>query len=323
MGLPGAENAHIPVFRTSQSSNAITRHSTQAAWLRAAIIHGSLLLLSFLTTTAFGYSLSESFDHGSALAVDRIFDGYVLIAHGDFHVLSGLSFSIPLLLILLAHEAGHYIACQFWRVDASLPYFLPSPLLLGTFGAFIRIRSPIYTRRSLFDIGASGPFAGFVVLTPFLVAGVAMSRVMHGAPAGDSVVFGAPLLFRFVEWLRFGSVPAGAIALHPIAMAAWTGLLATAMNLLPMGQLDGGHILYAAAGERWHRIVAGSFVLVLVGLGFFYKAWWLWAVVMFLLGRRHPLVYDQTPLRKTRLTQVAAAFILLLLSLAVVPVSTR
>ena len=321
MALPDAQNAQFPYVRTPPGSKFISQRNT--ACLEAVFLHGSLLLLTFLTTTAFGYSLAESFRKGSALRVDRIFDGYVLIAHGDFRVLSGLSFSLPLLLILLAHEAGHYMACQFWRVDASLPYFLPSPLLLGTFGAFIRIRSPIYTRKSLFDIGASGPFAGFVALTPFLILGVAMSRVVHNVSAGDSVIFGTPLLLRIVEELRFGPVPSEAIVLHPIAMAAWTGLLATAMNLLPMGQLDGGHILYAAAGERWHRLVASSFVLVLVCLGFWYKAWWLWAVVMFLLGRRHPLVYDQTPLRAPRRFLVTAAFGLLLVSLAVVPVSTR
>ncbi len=302
--------------------NASYRKVRHPAWPSVLFLHVLLFGLTFATTTSFGYSIAECFRQNIPFDVDHLFDGYILLAHLDGRVWEGLSFSLPLLAILSAHELGHYLACRFWKVDASLPYFLPSPLLLGTFGAFIRIRSPIYSRRSLFDIGASGPFAGMVILLPFLFVGVFVSRVSHAAVSANAVTFGTPLIFRFVEWLRFGNIPVQNIALHPMAMAAWTGLLATAMNLLPMGQLDGGHIAYSALGEWWHRNIATAFILLLIVFGFTYKAWWFWAVVMFLLGRRHPLVYDQTPLVGMRIVLSVVAIALLVLSLAVVPVST-
>jgi membrane-associated protease RseP (regulator of RpoE activity) len=294
-------------------------------WKSARLwLHILLLCATFLTTTVFGFAAAESFNAGIPLNVDWLFDGYIRLAHLDRQLLLGLWFSAPLMLILLAHETGHYIACRMWGVDASLPYFLPSPLLLGTLGAFIRIRAPIYTRQILFDIGASGPFAGFVVLLPFLVAGIRLSRLSHfGAFPPDALSFGTPLLMQLTEWMRFGFVSAHDVQLHPMAMAAWAGLLATAMNLLPMGQLDGGHILYAALGERYHRLIATAAIGGLVLLGFAYRAWWGWAVVMFFFGRRHPLVYDQTPLRGWRVVLSGAAFVLLVLSLAAIPVSTR
>ncbi len=289
------------------------------AWL-----HTLLFVLTFLTTTAFGSVLADSFREGIPFNMERLFDGYLLLAHFDGRIWTGLSFSAPLLLILVAHEFGHYFTCKNWKVDASLPYFLPSPLLLGTFGAFIRIRSPIYTRKGLFDIGASGPLAGLALVIPCLVYGVWMSHVSHGlGVTAESVTFGRPLLMRAIEWIHFGKTNPSEIVLHPVAMAAWTGLLATAMNLLPIGQLDGGHIVYAALGERWHRTIASTVIVLLAGLGFLYRAWWIWAFVMFMFGRRHPLIYDQTPLRGTRVSLAVSTLILFALCVAVVPVSTR
>lgn len=286
-------------------------------------LHLLLFLVTLLTTTVFGFALTESFRAGVPLNLDWLFEGYVRLAHRDPRLLDGLWFSAPLMLILLSHELGHYVACQAWRVDASLPFFLPSPFLLGTFGAFIRIRAPIYTRQVLFDIGASGPFAGFVALLPFLAIGMRLSHISHLGLRPAAVSFGTPLLMRAAEWLRFGPVDPADIQLHPMAIAAWAGLLATSMNLFPMGQLDGGHILYAALGERYHRLVATAAIGGLILLGFVYRVWWVWAVVMFLIGRRHPLVYDQTPLRGWRVNLTVAAALLLVLSLAVVPVATR
>ncbi len=286
-------------------------------------LHVLLFLLTLVTTTVFGYAQVESFRANRPLQIDWIADGYVRLGHGDTSVLAGLNFSLPLLLILLAHEFGHYISSQRWKVDASLPYFLPSPTLFGTLGAFIRIRSPILTRRSLFDIGVSGPIAGFAVLVPFLLAGIGMSRLIPGVAARGQVVFGTPLFLRLVEWLRFPGAQQSDILLHPMAMAAWAGLLATAINLLPIGQLDGGHILYAAFGTRVHRALSGIFVLVLVLLGFAYWPWWIWAVLMFFFGRRHPLVYDQTPLDAHRILVTICAVLLFLLSMSIVPVYAR
>ncbi|HWF47026.1 MAG TPA: site-2 protease family protein, partial [Bryobacteraceae bacterium] len=218
---------------------------------------------------------------------------------------------------------GHYLACQHWNVDASLPYFLPSPTLLGTLGAFIRIRSPIYTRKSLFDIGISGPLAGFAVLTPLLIAGVLLSRVVPGIASGGDIVFGTPLLLRLAEWIRFPGVSPTDIALHPMARAAWAGLLATAINLIPIGQLDGGHILYSFFGEL-HRPLSRLFIAALLPLGFFfYWGWLFWAVLLFFLGMRHPFIYDRAPLDKTRVRLGVVALLVFLLSFSLAPVRSH
>jgi len=223
-----------------------------------------------------------------------------------------------MLTILMAHEMGHYIACRRWGIAATLPFFLPSPLLLGTFGAFIQIRVPVYNRRSLFDIGVAGPIAGFVVLLPVLVAGVWMSHVAPNAGG----FFGTPLLLRVFEAIRFPGVAPENIMLHPVAVSAWAGLLATAVNLLPAGQLDGGHIVYALGGGQYlHRTVSRVTIGVLAVLGFFCSAWWIWAVLLFFF-RRHPFIYDETPLGAGRLAIAIVALIILVLSLALAPVNT-
>jgi len=285
-------------------------------------LHLLLFLLTLGTTTSFGFALARSFSSGHALNDQTIADGYVRLWHGGAGWPAGFIYSIPLLLILLAHEFGHYFACRSWRVQASLPYFGPSPTLLGTIGAIILIRSPICNRRSLLDIGASGPIAGFAVLTPVLIAGVWLSRVVPGIQESGPFSFGMPLLMRILESLRFPGIAAKDICLHPLAVAAWAGLLATAMNLLPAGQLDGGHILYALFGGRAHRIVTLAFVFVLVVLGFLYWPWWLGALVVFLV-RRHPLIYDNQPLGTRRSAVGALAFCLFVLSIAVVPIAMK
>jgi membrane-associated protease RseP (regulator of RpoE activity) len=285
-------------------------------------LHVILFALTVVTTTSFGYALARSFAAGRPLDDVFVEGSYRRLLFGDHAIWAGIMYSLPVLLILVAHEMGHYVACRRWRVDATLPYFLPSPTLLGTMGAFIRIPSPIYNRRSLFDIGVSGPIAGFIVLLPFLGVGVWMSRVVPGINATGSLAFGTPLLMRGLELLRFPGVAAQNISLHPIAMAAWAGLLATSINLLPAGQLDGGHILYAMAGENAHKLFSGAMVAVLVLLGFLYWPWWIWAVLMFFF-RRHPLIYDQTPLDRKRMAIGAVALALFVISLAVVPVEVR
>ncbi len=280
-----------------------------------------LFALTLVSTTVFGFALVQGFATGQPLDVSSVFAGYSALVHGDTHLLAGLQFSLPLLFILLAHEFGHYFDCRRWGVEASLPYFLPSPTLFGTCGAFIKIQSAICSRKALFDIGISGPVAGFIALIPFLILGVSLSHIEPIAAHQTRFVFGTPLALRVLELARFPHAPSTYIALHPIAMAAWAGLLATAINLLPMGQLDGGHILYAVLGERWHRHVTHAFILVLIGLGFFYWAWWIWAVLLFLFGRRHPLVYDKAPLARGRRWLAAAALAMFILSISLVPVS--
>jgi membrane-associated protease RseP (regulator of RpoE activity) len=207
-------------------------------------------------------------------------------------------------------------------VSATLPFFMPSPFLLGTFGAFIRIKSPIYSRRSLFDIGVSGPIAGFVVLLPILAVGIALSQHVPYPPAGGDVTFGTPLLIRIGEWVRFGAMPVDRIILHPFAQAAWAGLLATAINLLPIGQLDGGHIIYALFGPI-HKTLSKVFVAVLIPMGYFSYSWIFWAILLLILGVRHPLVYDDEPLDADRKLIAAMALAMLVLSISLTPVNLR
>lgn len=285
-------------------------------------LHGLLFGLTFITTTVYGTAVAACFDARQPLNTDLIGAGYLLLFHGSPNLLEGLRFSIPLLAILLAHELGHYFACKRWQVNATLPFFLPSPFLLGTFGAFIRIKSPIYSRRSLFDIGVSGPIAGFLVLLPILAVGIALSQPVPYLPNSGDVIFGTPLLLRIGEWLRFGGTPVERVMLHPFAQAAWAGLLATAVNLLPIGQLDGGHILYALFGPL-HKTLSKVFVAVLIPMGYFSYSWLFWALLLLILGVRHPLVYDDESLDSNRKLIAAAALMMLVLSISLTPVRLR
>jgi membrane-associated protease RseP (regulator of RpoE activity) len=236
-------------------------------------------------------------------------------------LLQGLPFSLTLLTILLAHEFGHYVACMYYRVNASLPYFLPAPTFTGTFGAFIRIRSPIYSKRVLFDVGVAGPIAGFVFLLPALATGLAFSKVIPGIEDQGSVRFGTPPLVWLLEQAIFPGVSSADIYLHPVARAAWIGILATALNLLPVGQLDGGHILYSLVGDK-HRLLSRLFIAVLVPIGFFFWYGWLfWALILLIFGMRHPAVYDSSPVGLARVKLGWIALAIFALCFTVQPVS--
>lgn len=261
-------------------------------------LHLLLLVLTLTTTTASGAMLN-----GQPLAPS----GGILAPLGfSLDVVRlGLAFSLPLLAILLAHELGHYVTARRYRMDVSPPYFIPAPHvvnLIGTFGAFIRLRSRMANRRALFDVGAAGPVAGFAVALPAAMLGLAWSgpAAAPAASAGRFVVvfagtpvwLGSSLLF---EALALGFAPhAPVVVLHPLAFAAWLGFLVTALNLFPLSQLDGGHILYALGGQR-QRPVAWAFLGALVALGVYWWGWWLWAAVILLFGRgrvAHPPVWD-------------------------------
>src|SRR5258706_8285527 len=195
-----------------------------------------LFLLTVLSTTSAGGLHSASFLIGFSERVPDLSLSSLL--------LHGLWYSVSILAILGCHELGHYYACLYYRVDASRPYFLPMPFLLtGTLGAFIRIRAPIPGKRALFDIGIAGPIAGFIVALPVLLMGMHMSTVVKIPEnfRGELIELGEPLLFKAAEWLTFGNIPDGYwVNMHPMAFAAWFGMLATALNLFPIGQLDGG-----------------------------------------------------------------------------------
>ncbi len=277
-----------------------------------------LFLLTAVSTTVFGSALVSSFSLGRPFDQRDLIESFVRLLHGDRSLVQGLIFSGPLLLILMAHEMGHYLVGLKRGVDATLPFFMPSPTLFGTLGAFIRIKAPIYTRRDLFDIGSAGPLAGFLALVPFLLAGVWLSRPLLGSDR-EAILIATPLGLRALEWFHFGAAGSSHILLHPMAIAALAGMLVTALNLLPLGQLDGGHIVYAIFGERWHKIIATCMVALLVVMGKFYFPWWIWAVVMFFLGRRHPLVFDNTPPNNPRRWLALATLLVFVLSASLVP----
>ncbi|MFB3825439.1 MAG: site-2 protease family protein [Bryobacteraceae bacterium] len=284
-------------------------------------LHGLLFAVTLLTTTVVGAALQHDFARNLPFDIEHNLDAFVRAWRHPHSLVAGLPFSLTLMAILLAHELGHYIACLYYRVDATLPYFLPAPTLTGTFGAFIRIRTAIYSRRVLFDIGVAGPLAGFVFLLPALAIGLAFSKVIPGIAHQGSISFGTSLLQRGLEWAVFPGVASADICLHPVARAAWIGILATALNLLPIGQLDGGHILYSLAGDR-HRLVSNVAIAALIPLGFFY--WWVWlfwAAVLFFLGRKHPVIYDDAEIGPSRRRLGWLAMAIFALSFTLAPVS--
>jgi membrane-associated protease RseP (regulator of RpoE activity) len=282
-------------------------------------LHWLLFVLTLCTTTLVGVVLAHSFQTNRALDLEQYLNVFSTLEARPFLLLDGLAFSITLMTILLAHELGHYFACRYYGIDASLPYFLPFPSPIGTWGAFIRIRSPIYTRQALFDVGIAGPLAGFAVLLPALIIGIAESKIIPGIAQRGELIFGVPGIERFFEWLIFPRVRSADILLHPVARAAWVGTLATALNLLPIGQLDGGHILYAFVGRR-HKLLSRIFVIALIPLGYFYSpSWWVWAAVLFFFALRHPVIYDITPLDKNRVALGLTALAIFLLTFTLTP----
>ena len=298
----------------------LTRGPCERYWL-----HALLLLLTFFTTTTVGARLAYNFDRNRPAFLEDdmigVLSGFTHTLTHPLDLLHGLPFSLTLLTILMAHEMGHYLTCRYYKIDASLPYFLPAPSLIGTLGAFIRIRSAIYYKRQLFDVGIAGPIAGFVFVIPALAIGLAFSKVIPGIAAQGDLVFSTPGILRLLEALIFPGVPVADIYLHPIARAAWVGIFATALNLLPIGQLDGGHILYAFIGER-HRLLSKIFVAALVPMGYFSISWVFWAVLLFFFGLKHPRIYDSAEMGSGRKKLGWLALVMFLLCFSLSPIST-
>jgi len=284
-------------------------------------LHFLLLLATLFTTTLVGAHMQYNFSHNLPFFdLERDLDIFTTGLRSPQLFFAGLPFSLTLLTILMAHELGHYLACVYYEVDATLPFFLPAPTpFTGTLGAFIRIRSAIYSKRILFDIGVAGPLAGFVFLIPALGVGLAFSKVIPGINHQGTIQLGTPALEWILERFIFPGVPAADIYLHPVARAAWVGMFATALNLLPVGQLDGGHIVYALLG-RSHKWITQTFLLALLPMGKFWNGWWLWAVVLFFFARKHPPVYDQTDIGTPRVKLGILALIVFLLCFSITPI---
>jgi len=277
--------------------------STSAKFQDRGWLHVALFMATFVTTTFWGAIHYASYldDFSGSTTLPMPFPALFL---------RGFWFSITALLFLSCHEMGHYLACRYYNVDASLPFFLPMPFApMGTFGAFIRMRELIPRKRMVFDIGIAGPIAGFAVLVPALILGIAMSHVVR-LPADTSglMELGEPLLFQWISWLVWGSLPTGySLNLHPVALAAWFGLLATAINLLPISQFDGGHISYAILRRRSVYVTYAA-VGALVGMVVFLKSsnWILLSalviVMLRVIGAHHPPVLDEdAPLDRPRI----------------------
>jgi membrane-associated protease RseP (regulator of RpoE activity) len=291
-------------------------YSSNPRWL----VHGFWLLATLIATTFFGGW------HYVGFAADFGQPAPDLGPRDATFWLGGLWFSLSVMAILGAHEAGHYLACRRYGVTASLPYFLPAPLpLTGTFGAFIRIRDVIPDKRALFDIGAAGPFAGFLVAVPLLGLGLWLSRLVPMPERLEMISLGRPLIYQLTQTAIWGPVPADQLLhLHPMARAAWFGLLATALNLFPLAQFDGGHLAYAVFGSRARWITLATAVTVLA-LTFVSGSWLAWAMLVVaalaVAGVSHPpTANDHLPLGGSRTVLAIAALAVLVLCFTAVPV---
>ena len=290
-----------------------------------------LLALTFITTTIAGSFHYYSFMQDLASAdlppvatpsLGAMFSDPIFYAHG-------LWYSLTILAILGCHEMGHYLMCLRYDVIATRPFFLPVPpipFMTGTLGAFIRIQSRIPTKIALFDIGIAGPIAGFVVAVPLLFAGLAMSRIDRLPQDASSLIeLGEPMMFKLAAFLVWGHVGSGSsINMHPMAFAAWFGLLATALNLFPISQLDGGHIAYSVFGRR-STFVSLAMIGIAIGLTFVSLSWLVWTVLtvvmMFVVGPHHPpTLDDDTPLDRTRLLLAAVALLMLIVCFTPAPI---
>ena len=280
-------------------------------------IQATLLLVTFFSTTMVGMRYMVNFQQGKFPISS---DADVLPFRWAFanlsHFALGLPFSLTLLGILLTHEFGHYFSCRQYGIRASMPYLVPAPSLSGTAGAVIRLKTSVQSRAALLAIGAIGPTAGFLVAAVMASIGLAMSRQVAVEPV-KLVSFQSPLLFKLLSALLgpIVHVRLGAPLLwHPILIASWVGILITSLNLVPAGQLDGGHILYALS-PRIHRIVSYVMMALLVYLGItHWPGWLLWAAILCLPGMRHPPVRDTSPIPKGMLTLIPVTLVIFVLS---------
>jgi len=315
-GYPGTAFPLEP-FDASFGIPARPRKFQSRLWL-----HVVLLLLTIGTTTIAGAVLYHSFI--SEFSFRPLQPRWTLFFQGFWY-------SGTLLGILGAHEMGHYLLCRRYNVDASLPYFIPTPpfiFLTGTLGAVIRIREAFPSRRVLFDIGVAGPIAGFVVLVPALFYGMTLSNVVPEPTQGSVLYLGEPLLFKIATLAMIGPIREGyTVNIHPMVFAAWFGMLATAINLLPFGQLDGGHITYATLG-RWSTPISIATVGSTIAMTFVTMSWLFMTLMMLVmlltLGPRHPRVIDEhEPIGFERKLIAIFALIMFILCFTPVPIQLQ
>jgi membrane-associated protease RseP (regulator of RpoE activity) len=329
---PPPENTtqNFPVDIDWRTLPALDSHYTRIPprlRVKTLLLAGILFLLTLCTCLVAGTHFAVAYANNEAVSWDHFVMALGLLYRNPSALLSGFPFALTLMTILLAHELGHYFACRYHHIRTTYPFFIPFPSLIGTFGAFILIRSPIRTTRALFDVGASGPFLGFVFAMPALLYGVVYARFVPGLADLKSAdaVFGVPLILRLcAAWIHPG-VSAESLLLHPIGRAAWVGLFATALNLLPAGQLDGGHILRSVS-QRGHRFLSQFLPLVLLVLALFrnWAGWYIWAALLFGLSfLRVAPIYDHLPLNPARRLGALFALVIFLLCFMPAPILER
>ena len=316
---PGAsrELPHIPVDLLHPEPAP-----SSSQWILSLLLLG----ITFCTTTVAGFFYAAGFFGFRDLA-------QLLLLPNLQILFACVSFSFPLITILIAHELGHYFACRHYGMKCTPPYFIPAPLpLTGTLGAFIKIKSHFRNKKALFDIGIAGPLAGFLFSLPVLWAGISISKLIPKLPLEfDGMSFGEPLIFRLIGIVVLGYAPESQDMLaHPMAMAGWVGLLATSLNLLPIWQLDGGHIAYAVFGAKWHRILSLAAISAIIAISFIgwpTPSYLLFALILLFIGWRtrfyHPApLVDLGSLGPGRITLAVVALLVLILSFTPVPIST-
>jgi membrane-associated protease RseP (regulator of RpoE activity) len=289
--------------------------------LKSLVLAGVLFLLTLCTCLVAGTQFAVAYTQNQAVSLDEFLNAFALFYKHPAALTAGLPFALTLLTILLAHELGHFFACRHHHIRSSYPFFIPFPSLMGTFGAFILIRSPIRTTRALFDVGASGPLVGFLLAVPAIVYGVLHAKIVPGLDNTQNVylAFGTPLLVRLIAAVLHPGVSPGTLLLDPVGRAAWVGLFATSLNLLPAAQLDGGHILRSLS-VRLHNYSSILLPLALVSLGLFgfWQGWYIWGVLLFgMRFLRIAHIYDPAPLDSPR--SWGAFFALLVFLLCFMP----
>jgi membrane-associated protease RseP (regulator of RpoE activity) len=302
-----------PAWPSGPMSYAVTQPHPPT---KSLVLSIGLFFLTLVTSLIAGTQFTAAYAHNQAVSMDAWMQSFRLVYLNPLALLAGLPFALTLLGILLAHELGHYFACRHHHIRSTYPFFIPAPTLIGTFGAFILIRSPIRSMRALFDVGFSGPLVGFLVAVPAMVYGVLHAKVIPslGTDGSAEIIFGVPNILRLVAAVVQPNAHASDLLLHPVGRAAWVGMFATALNLLPVGQLDGGHIVRSVS-PRLHRWISLALPIALIPLGYFqWQGWWIWAAILFgLRFFRMPQIYDPTPLDPNRRFGAVVSLVLFLL----------
>jgi len=297
----------------------VVRPTPSKRWVNVALFVLTVISVLFTGATTVGFE-GETFSE--------------LVAYGLTHLHLGLPAATALMVPLLAHEFGHYLTARHFGLPATLPYFVPLPFPLsplGTMGAIIRMKGPMLNRKTLLAVGAAGPLAGFLVALPFLIWGLSVSPVTEFDPVtglgisdAGTLLEGNSILYAGVKYLLFGQfLPGGGkdVLLDPVAFFAWAALLVTGINLIPAGQLDGGHIAYALLGDKARWVTRAMLVLTLI-MGFLWQGWWLWALLIWFFGQQHAAPLDDITPLTTRLRLLAVA-VLLIFVLTFIPIPLR